>query len=109
MTRWLSLAGALALAACGTFTGQVPGDPSREAMGFSVHDPAGAAGDTTPTPDIGHKLDWKVSQICTRGATTLAEAREPAENDGRLVDRMVHCQPYGFSVLGVNFAGLVPF
>jgi hypothetical protein len=109
MTRWLWLAGALALASCGTFTGQVPGDPSRDAMGFSAHDPAGAAGDAAPTADVDQELDWKVSQICTLGSTTLNETREPAENDGRLVDRMVRCRPYGFNMLGINFAGLVPF
>jgi hypothetical protein len=109
MTRWVWLAAALGLASCGTFTGQVPTDPSREAMGFSVHDPAGAAGDAAPTPDVDKKLDYKVSQICTLGSTVVSETREPAESDGRLVDRMVQCKPYGFNMLGINFAGLVPF
>ncbi|HUK58009.1 MAG TPA: hypothetical protein VLV50_02170 [Stellaceae bacterium] len=109
MTRWVWLASALALTSCGTFTGQVQGDPNREQLGFSAHDPAGAAGDGAPAPAVDQKLDWKMSQICTRGAVTLSETREPAENDGRLVDRTVRCQPYGFSVLGIPLAGVVPF
>jgi len=110
MTRWICAAGAaLLLASCGTFTGQVKGDPSREAVGFLAHDPAGAAAPAAPTPATDRQLDWQVSQICTRGATTLEEEPVPAENDARLVDRLVRCKPYGFSMLGISFAGLVPF
>jgi len=109
MKRWFWLAGALMLASCGTFTGQVRGVPSREAVGFLAHDPAGAAADAHPTPEVDQQLSWETSQICTLGATTIEEERLPAENDGKLVDRLVRCKPYGFNMLGISFAGLVPF
>ena len=62
-----------------------------------------------PPPMFDRKLDWKTSQLCTLGAKTLSEDRVAAENNGALVSRDVICRPYGFSVLGVSFAGLAPF
>ena len=108
MKRWLAAACALALTSCGSFMGTVPGVPSRETVGVGVHDPAGAAADK-PSADVAEKLDWKTNQLCTRGYTISKEEAVPAENGGKIADRLVTCQPYGFSVLGVSFAGLVPF
>jgi hypothetical protein len=109
MGRWL-LGAALAglLAGCGTFTGTVATDPSRTLFGVEVSQPT-APGDAAAQADASKTLDWKVSQICSTGYTTAQEDVEPAESDRQLVDRQLRCNPYGFSFLGANFAGLVPF
>jgi hypothetical protein len=107
MKSWICVAAAALVASCGTFTGMTPSNPPREVVGFVVHDPApnGAA----PGPAAEQKLDWETAQTCTHGVVAVTETEEPAENDAKLADRLARCRPYGFSMLGVSFAGLVPF
>jgi hypothetical protein len=110
MGRWL-LGAALAglLAGCGTFTGTVATDPSRTLFGVEVSQPAPPPGDAAAQADAAKTLQWKVSQICTTGYGPVHEDVEPAESDHQIVDWQLRCSPYCFSLLGVNFAGLVPF
>jgi len=95
------------LSACGSFTGTIPNVPSRDAVGVTVHQQG--ADSTTVSPDAQRKLDWKVSQICTLGSQPLGDTLLPAENNQQMVDRQLYCAPYGFNMLGVSFAGLIPF
>ncbi|HXQ53219.1 MAG TPA: hypothetical protein VN802_19165 [Stellaceae bacterium] len=109
MGKWIWAAGLAGLvSACGSFTGTIPTVPSRDAVGVTAHQPSTGEA-ATVAPDVARKLDWKTSQICTLGSQTIAEAVVPGENDNQFVDRQFYCAPYGFSVLGVSFAGLVPF
>ena len=107
MKPWLSVAAAALVASCGTFTGMAPSNPPREVVGFVVHDPApnGAA----PGPAAEQTLQWETSQTCTLGVVAVKETEEPAENGAKHADRLARCRPYGFSMLGVSFAGLAPF
>jgi hypothetical protein len=103
---WIAMVGAL-VASCGSFDGAVPGDPAREVLGVSAHQPGSSAAPTVDG-DTARKLDWKVSQLCTGGYVGRAQALEPAENDQLLVDWKLRCRPYELSIFGVSVAGLAP-
>jgi hypothetical protein len=95
------------LAACSTFAGSVPGDPSRDVLGVAVHQPSPGEGGAVQ-PAAARAVDWKLSQICTTGHEPVQQEAEPAEGDKQLVDWQTRCSPYRFSVLGVPLAGIVP-
>jgi hypothetical protein len=95
------------LAACSTFAGSVPGDPSRDNLGVAAHQPTlGEGGDVAPA--IARQLDWKLSQICTLGHEPARQDLEPAERDEQLVDWQLRCSPYELSVFDLPLAGIVP-
>jgi hypothetical protein len=95
------------LAACSTFAGSVPGDPSRDNLGVAAHQPTLGEGADVP-PAIDRQLAWKMSQLCTNGNGPVQQDLEPAERNEQLVDWQFRCSPYRFSVLGVPLAGVVP-
>ena len=95
------------LAACSTFAGTVPGDPSRDNLGVSAHQPILGDG-SGAAPAIVRQLDWKMGQLCTDGHEPLRQDLEPAERDEQLVDWQFRCSPYRLSVLGLPLAGIVP-
>jgi hypothetical protein len=109
MGRWIWAAGLAGLvSACGSFTGTVPIVPSRDAVGVTAHQPSTGEA-ATVAPDVERKLDWKVSQLCTRGSRPISETVLPGERDTQFVDRQLYCAPYGVKVFGVSLAGLIPF
>jgi hypothetical protein len=110
MGRWIvAVCAAGLLQACGTFSGTVSGDPGREIVGVMAHQPdQGDAAAPAPSPAADRKLDWQQSQLCSLGAMPVREDVEPGDADQQLVDRLVRCQPYEFSIFGVSLAGIVP-
>jgi hypothetical protein len=89
----LSLGFALLLAACTTTA-----PPDRLGLGVSGTRPAGAAGAESDA-EMRRFLDWKVSQICTRGYDTVKVETLAAEQDMQIVDEELRCKPY--RVLGL--------
>jgi hypothetical protein len=92
MARWIVIAAASGLlGACGSFDGMGPVDPPRQVVGESAPQtgPADAPGEQAVA-----MLQWKVSQLCTRGYIDPKETIEPAANDKQLVDWEFRCAPY---------------
>ena len=110
MRRWMVVVCATGLLqACGSFDGTLPGNPGREIFGVSNHQPNMGQGDSaTPSQAAEQSLDWQQSQYCTLGTVPVREDVEPGDAGEQLVDRLVRCQPYEFSMFGFSFAHLVP-
>ena len=95
------------LAACSTFAGTVPGDPSRDTLGVAVHQPSQGDGGAV-IPPAARALDWKLGQLCPRGHEPVTQDLESAERDEQMVDWRTRCSPYRLSILGLPLAGIVP-
>jgi hypothetical protein len=112
MRRWMVVVCAAGLLqACGTYDGALPGNSGREIIGVSTHQPSQNPGDAataTPTQAAEQRLDWQQSQLCSLGTVPVREDVEPGVADQQLVDRLVRCQPYEFSMFGFSFANIVP-
>jgi hypothetical protein len=95
------------VAGCGSFDGTVRGDPSRDVVGVSMHQPSEGAG-VAVDPAVARTLDWKASQLCTLGYQPTAQDVAPAEGDKEFVDQKFRCNDYALSILGVRLGGVVP-
>jgi hypothetical protein len=105
-----SAAALLMLAGCGSFIGRVPPDNNRLVLGVTADEPRGESDAAPPVlPAAAATLAYKESQICTRGFEPLRQDVEPAQQGRAMVDWQFRCKPYDFSLLGLDFAGLVPF
>ncbi len=108
MRNAILAAGLAALVAgCGTFDGRMPGDPSRDGFGVSMHQPSEGAG-VPVDPAVARTLDWKARQLCTLGYRPTASDIVPAEGDKEVVDQKFLCKDYSLSVLGIQLGGVVP-
>jgi len=107
MGRWnVILVAAGVLGACGSFDGMGPVDSPRQTLGVSA--PQTGPGDA-PGAEAVAMLQWKVSQICTRGYVEPHEAVEPAADDKQLVDWQFQCAPYRIWARSLAPADLWPF
>ena len=107
MARWIVMGAAASLvAACGSFSGMGPVDPPREVLGVSAPQtgPADAPGEQA----VG-MVQWKISQICTRGYLDPREEIEPAADERQLVDWQFRCAPYRLWALDFVPEGMWPF
>jgi hypothetical protein len=95
------------VAGCGTFSGTVPGDASRDGFGVSMHQPSEGAG-VPVDPAVARTLDWKARQLCTLGYRQTGLDVAAAEGDEELVDQQLRCNDYSLSILGVQLGGIVP-
>ena len=103
----LSAGLAALVAGCGTFNGTVPGDPSRDGLGVSMHQPSEGEA-VAVDPAVARTLDWKARQLCTLGYRPTASDIVAAESDKEIVDQKFQCNDYSLSVLGVQLGGVVP-
>jgi hypothetical protein len=112
MGRWIGLAAMLALlGGCGTFTGKVATDPARDVLGVSADQPRAGADEAAPQPVLdmtARALDYKESQICTRGFDPVRQDVEPGSNDRVFADWQFRCKNYHFSLPGIDLA-FIPF
>lgn len=88
MPRWIVAGLCAGLAACVS----VDRDPTRDVIGISAA--RTAAGTDAPDDATRTLLEWKASQICTRGHDTVRQDIEPAEDDWQLVDWQFRCATY---------------
>src|SRR5665213_3106675 len=108
MRNAILTAGLVALVAgCGSFNGTVRGDPSRDGLGVSMHQPSEGEA-VAVDPAVARTLDWKARQLCTLGYRPTTSDIVPAEGDKEVVDQKFRCNDYSLSVLGVQLGGIVP-
>ena len=93
------------VAGCGSFDGMVRGDPGRDVIGVSMHQPSEGEG-VAVDPAVARTLDWKASQLCTLGYRPTTEDVAPAEGDKEIVDQQFRCNDYALSILGVRLSGI---